>query len=315
MLGAAPRLSPMEILGIGIARAGGSDNIALEELIFTATQRALVDAAVSIDEVTSVVIAASDLYDGRAITTMTLSDAAGSVSREEVRVCDDAIAAFETAGFHLATGGECSIVVSWSNASAIGSPDELEKVGLDFFTLRPVASPIVLEALGDSAFEKRATRPGKRERRFDKNVVFATVVKQVVEGEVGNPRIESFGSFTGSYGDPKTPRGISLGSAASLALEGASVTAASLQGVFVGSTTASDATIRSTAGIPDTTPIHRPRSENFLGYAAGHSALVDAIGLLVGGAAPTAGGRMGLIVSCSGVSDQTGRAMVVRLAS
>src|SRR3954453_11228533 len=70
--------------GIGVAvmpRVSG-ERQSLEELQYEATQLALRDAGITIEDIDGIVVAANDQYDGRAISIMMASGAVGGVDRD-----------------------------------------------------------------------------------------------------------------------------------------------------------------------------------------------------------------------------------------
>src|SRR5712671_8216374 len=84
--------------------------MALDEMIYTATSHALADAGLSIDDISGSFMAASDLYDGRAISTMTLTGSTGSFHKNEMRVCNDSLAALMLAAAEIAAGAAEAVI-------------------------------------------------------------------------------------------------------------------------------------------------------------------------------------------------------------
>lgn len=140
------------ILGKGVMGPQREISLPLDELIFNAVSLALADAKLTIDDVDAVTLAASDILDGRGISTMTLSGSAGSFRKTEMRVCDDGLAALHLARCQLISGSAQRVVVAaWSKLSdtIFG---ELGPLALDPTFLRPLGfSEDVLAGLQDSS--------------------------------------------------------------------------------------------------------------------------------------------------------------------
>src|SRR5260370_35684230 len=86
--------------------------MALDEMIYTATSHSLADPGLSINDASGSFMAASDLYDGRAISTMTLTGSTASFHKNESRVCNDSLAALMLAAAGLPAGAAKAVVVS-----------------------------------------------------------------------------------------------------------------------------------------------------------------------------------------------------------
>lgn len=90
----------------------------LDECIFSVTAAALSDAAMSLAEIDAVYVATSDVFDGRAISTMTLTASTGSFGKHEMKVCDDGLGALALAADGLRAGSAgTALVTSWSRLS------------------------------------------------------------------------------------------------------------------------------------------------------------------------------------------------------
>lgn len=107
------------IIGQGVVGPGRDLGMPLDEMIFEASSLALADAGIPLSQVDAVWCAASDLMDGLAISTMTLTSATGSLGREEARVCDDSLAALAMAANGIRAGRLRTVLVcAWSKLSA-----------------------------------------------------------------------------------------------------------------------------------------------------------------------------------------------------
>ena len=90
----------------------------LSELIFDTVRRAIDEGGMGMTGITSVVLAAHDLVDGRSLSSMVTAPAAGAYLRDEIRYGDDVAAAFAAAVVRIEAGEtERSIVAAWGRAS------------------------------------------------------------------------------------------------------------------------------------------------------------------------------------------------------
>ena len=90
----------------------------LSELIFDTVRRAIDEGGMGMTGITSVVLAAHDLVDGRSLSSMVTAPAAGAYLRDEIRYGDDGAAAFAAAVVRIEAGEtERSIVAAWGRAS------------------------------------------------------------------------------------------------------------------------------------------------------------------------------------------------------
>src|ERR1700734_4045604 len=77
----------VEGAALEISFADGRRN--LQELIFDTVRAAVDDSGQAMHEIDSVVLAAHDLVDGRSLSSMVTSPAAGAYLRDEIRYGDD----------------------------------------------------------------------------------------------------------------------------------------------------------------------------------------------------------------------------------
>jgi len=77
----------VEGAALEISFADGRRN--LQELIFDTVRAAVDDSGQPMHEIDSVVLAAHDLVDGRSLSSMVTSPAAGAYLRDEIRYGDD----------------------------------------------------------------------------------------------------------------------------------------------------------------------------------------------------------------------------------
>ncbi len=130
------------IVGIGQSKSVEHSNDALADIIFQVSAKALEDAQLKISDIDSVTLAAHDMVDGRAITSMLTAPPAGAYLKDEIRVADDGAFAAVLACLRILTGDfSTSLVVSWSKCSECAR-DILHKVAnlsYDPFFYRPFA--------------------------------------------------------------------------------------------------------------------------------------------------------------------------------
>jgi len=106
------------IAGIAQSKYVGNNTDALSDMIFEVTAKALEDAHIDIKDIECVTLAAHDMLDGRAITTMLTAAPAGAYRKDEIRVADDGAFAFALAYLRILSGHFTnSLVVSWSKCS------------------------------------------------------------------------------------------------------------------------------------------------------------------------------------------------------
>lgn len=119
---------------IGVGQVGPSDRLEapLDEMIFDATAAALAAAGQGAEEVDLVCAAASDVFDGRGISTMTLTESLGSVGRWEHRVCNDSLVALDLAAAHVDAGlSRAATVGAWHKGSDIVDPSLLALTAIE----------------------------------------------------------------------------------------------------------------------------------------------------------------------------------------
>ena len=119
-----------------ISFADGRRN--LQELIFDTVRAAVDDSGQPMHEIDSVVLAAHDLVDGRSLSSMVTSPAAGAYLRDEIRYGDDGAGALAAAVTRLEAGhARRSIVAAWGRSSE-HSPDQFSRSLFEPFRSRPL---------------------------------------------------------------------------------------------------------------------------------------------------------------------------------
>lgn len=148
---------------VGVSQIGYAAAIpdrTLEELIFEAASSALADAGLAWREVDGVVIAASDLVDGRVISSMVTSGPAGGYMKDIVNVASSGEHALVLAALQILAGlFETALVLSWSKCSE-APVGHVERLSLDPFYRRHLGvNGLVAAALQASAYRLRYGLP------------------------------------------------------------------------------------------------------------------------------------------------------------
>jgi len=130
------------IIGVAQSKYVENSGDALVDIIFEASAKALEDAQLKINDIESVTLAAHDMVDGRAITSMLTAPPAGAYLKDEIRVAEDGAFAAALGCLRILSGDfSTSLVVSWSKCSECAN-DTLHKVAnltYDPFFYRPFA--------------------------------------------------------------------------------------------------------------------------------------------------------------------------------
>ncbi len=151
---------PSALVITGIGEVAGSDSNrdrSLETLVFDAASAALADAGLTRSDLDGVVLAASDLVDGRAISSMLTSGPAGSYLSEEINIASSPGHALAMAYLQILSGTHRRLLVSsWGKASesAGSSTQAAERLSAEPFFDRDGG----LTALAAAAFQAQAHR-------------------------------------------------------------------------------------------------------------------------------------------------------------
>ncbi|HIE16980.1 MAG TPA: hypothetical protein EYP71_02155 [Dehalococcoidia bacterium] len=101
------------VIGIAQTKYVAVNRSALTDIIFETSTRALEDARLEISEIESITLAAHDMVDGRAITSMLTAPPAGAYLKDEIRVADDGAFAVALGCLRILSGEfSTSLVVS-----------------------------------------------------------------------------------------------------------------------------------------------------------------------------------------------------------
>lgn len=291
---------------VGYGRIGYGPEVPgpLDELIFRATYAALTDAGMDLADVDAVVMASSDLFDGRAISTMTLTASTGSFTRSELRVCDDALAALALAVTELQSGGAQTVVVSsWSKLSD-ADLSSIEPLGVEPAFHRELGlTSQVVGSLRRSRTDGRALTVDPRPAPGADGAV--AVVLTEAPSLPAYATVRGLGWSTGPYLRPEQEP---LGPVAAAVRGAVSDARVDLEEIgrlrCAGFHHVSDGRLAAELGL-DHVEVVRSRPVGLdVGYAAGLFALTDAL-------EPAASGGLDLIVAATGMGDQRGYAAVV----
>ena len=277
----------------------------LDELIYAVTSTALTNGQMTIDDVEGVCMASSDLNDGRAISTMTLTGSTGSFHKTEMRVCNDGLAALLLAAAEVASGAADGLIVcAWTKFSDVPDPEAITPLSLEPAFNRPLHyHPGAVLKLRES-FETRSITVTDDIPITPHDVAVAHVIVREGHPKAGNIAFTGFGSAMGPYLRPGEPVLKPIVTAATFALKMGGRTAADLVKVYVaGMHRVVDAKIAEALGVLESTIVRqRPRWAD-LGYAAGLNSLSNA--LQDGVTGPT------LIVSAGGLGLENANAVLM----
>ena len=125
------------VAGVAVERTAGDATRSLPELIFDTVRAALADAGCGMADVDGVVLAASDLIDGRSLSSMVTAPAAGAYLRDEIRVNDDGLVALSLGAARIEAGeAERVLVAAWGRPSE-SEPEAAAARAYDPFTEQP----------------------------------------------------------------------------------------------------------------------------------------------------------------------------------
>ncbi len=183
------------ITGIAQSKYSANSNNALADMIFNVSSQALADAHLNIEELESVTLAAHDMMDGRAITTMLNAAPAGAYLKDEIRVAEDGAFALIMACLRVLSGHfSNSLVVSWCKPSEAldDTFHTVANLSYDPFFYRPFAlNDVTAHALQAQRYmhkyvvsERHAAQVVKKNRSNGVNNVLAHLRSEVTAEEV-----------------------------------------------------------------------------------------------------------------------------------
>lgn len=146
------RTAPVYVHGVALDIGWADATVSLTDLIFRGVSAALVDAKMTMAPIDSVVLAAHDTIDGRSLTSMVTSPAAGAYLRDEIRITDDGLNAVSIAAARIEAGeSEWAVVAAWGR----GSEGDYQHVSR--FSFDPgYGQPLGFQDLSVSALRKAA---------------------------------------------------------------------------------------------------------------------------------------------------------------
>jgi hypothetical protein len=276
-------------------------------MIYSVTSKALAGAELDLGDLSGAFMAASDLYDGRAISTMTLTGSTGSFHRNEMRVCNDSLAALMLAAAEVASASADAVMLcTWCKLSD-ADRDRIVPLALEPVMTRPLAAhPEAVVSLRRSATEKHVTtvRPSPL---AGADVAVAMVLTAPGRTASTAGTVLGVGASNGRYVVPGEPLLGPVNAAVTAALANAGCDIGDLTAVHVGGLhLVEDHELASVLAVPAAKLTRQRQRWADLGYAAGLSALHD--GLSHGGAG------IHLIVSAGGIGYENAFATVVELA-
>ena len=138
----------------------------LDEMVFEAASRALVDAGLERRQIDSIVIAAGDEIDGRPISSMLEACPAGAYLKDEIKVTEEGSYAVILGALRILSGVfETALVVSWSKCSEAPVTQVTNYSAEPFFSRSCSLNYITAEAMQVSAYQAKhglATRAAAR---------------------------------------------------------------------------------------------------------------------------------------------------------
>ena len=146
-------------------------DLRLEEMVYETTRAALDDAGVTRRELDSVVLAASDEFDGRSISSMLMAMPAGAYLKDEIKVTDSGAMGLCLSAARLASGDfHLGVVASWCKTSKTDVEEIMRQKCEPFYT-RPLGlNCAVTDALFAQAVSERW---GIEPREINERVVAA----------------------------------------------------------------------------------------------------------------------------------------------
>lgn len=299
---------PIRIALSGHALLAPQDEIPLplDEMIYLVTSQALQHAGLDISDVAGACMAASDLNDGRAISTMTLTGSTGSLRKSELRVCNDSLAAAQVAAAEVVAGdGRPVLVCSWSKLSdtdpSVIAPLAMEPVMYRGLGLHPGA----VRGLAASRRSGAVTLTGPSAAR-PVDVAVAGVLSLPGDSRA-DIHLTGFGASMGVYLGARGASLEPLRAAAERAAAHAGTTLQEIDTVVVaGAHDVPDAELADVLAIPTDALSRQQPAVADLGYAAGLTTLVQT----------ALGDRSGttLIVSAAGLALENTHAIVMEKA-
>lgn len=280
---------------------------ALEELIYSSTSSALKNAALTIGDIDAISMAASDLNDGRAISTMTLTGSTGSFHKGEMRVCNDGLAALWLGAADVGSGAANTVMVcAWNKFSDVVNPAAIQALAMEPSLHRALRyNPEAILSLRKSCENRTLVLTTGVPALEPRDTAAAIIITRADHPSAGTYELAGFGSSTGAYLRPGQPVLLPTKTAVAAALRSAGLRASDIVRAYVGGLHRIDSKDLSVAlGIPFEAIVRESRQTADVGYAAGLVALANALN-------SSSEGPM-LVVSGAGLGVESANAVVLQ---
>lgn len=151
---------------VGIVGLGGTENRRtnhdlLEEMVHEASRRALSDASMNREDIDNITVCATDLEDGRAISSMVTVGPAGGYRKDFLKTTDTGVHALALAAMRIRSGvHDNSLVISWGKQSETdletiryleNEPFAHRNTGLGYLSGHAVQAAVYDETVEDAA--------------------------------------------------------------------------------------------------------------------------------------------------------------------
>ncbi|WP_454883166.1 hypothetical protein [Sphingomonas oryzagri] len=253
---------------------------ALDELIYEATSSAVKDADMTIADIDGVCMASSDLNDGRAISTMTLTGSTGSFHKSEMRVCNDGLAAVWMGAAEIGSGSAQSLIIcAWNKFSDVVDPQAIPALAMEPTMHRALGyDPEAVLELRRSFETGSVTRTSGSPPLEPRDTAAAVIITADGHARAGDRVLTGFGSSTGPYLRPGEAVLAPTLRAVSAALDKAGLSIADIVRVHVGGMHRIDTNeLGKALGVTDDIIVREQPQQADLGYAAGLVSLVSAL--------------------------------------
>ncbi|MCW2830460.1 MAG: hypothetical protein JWP31_1152 [Aeromicrobium sp.] len=278
-------------------------------MIYAVTSGALQDAGIGVRDLDSVCMSASDLNDGRAISTMTLTGSTGSFGIPEMRLCNDSLSSVLLGVAEIGCGAaEAIMVCSWNKLSDVG-PDAIRHLGMEPVFHRGLGfHPDAIYGLAASHESKTATVTGATPLvPQDGAVAFVLTRTPSVADRAGQLSVLGVGASMGDYLRARNDVLAPAREAVADALSGLSLDVDALASVVVaGFHPVEDAAIAEALGVDPGRIVRQDNRYGDLGYASGM------LGISQVAESRTQG--VSLVVSAGGLMFENAFATVVEVA-
>lgn len=253
---------------------------ALDELIYASTSGALKHAGMTIDQIDGVSMASSDLNDGRAISTMTLTGSSGSFHKSEMRVCNDGLAAVWLGAAEIGAGAAQALMIcAWNKFSDVVNPEAIRPLALEPTMHRALGyHPDAVLGLRQSQETGLATMTDGAAPAQPRDTAAAVVLTQAGHPSAGHYALTGFGCSTGPYLRPGEPVLAPLQRATTAALKSAGISIEAVAAVYVGGfAPIASAALAAALDLPVAKIVRQDPPTADLGYAAGLVTLTNAL--------------------------------------